>query len=715
MMKQSSLLSLAILFVVLTSFRHDPGKQASGKSSLPTSNPFSSQSTLPYQAPRFDKIKDADFKPALEEGMKVQLQEIEKIANNTAAPTFENTFVAIEKSGQLLTRVNNVFSLLTGANTNPDLQNLQEEVAPKLAAIQDAIYLNSKLFKRIQTVYNNRGKLKLDPESKRLVEYQYQEFLLAGAKLSEADKAKLKKLNEEEASLGAKFTNQLLAAAKAGAVVISDSSELAGLSKADIDAFAQNAKANNLTGKWRIPLQNTTQQPVLQSLANRATRQKVFESSFNRAERSDSNDTRNTITRLAQIRLEKAKFVGFQNYATWKLQDQMAKTPGAVETFFSRLVPSATAKAKGEAADIQALIDKQNGGFKLQPWDWNYYSEQVRKEKYNLDESEVKPYFELNKVLENGVFYAANQLYGLTFKERHDLPVYQKDVRVFEVSDKDNKPFALFYCDYYKRDNKSGGAWMSNIVGQSTLLGTRPVIYNVCNFTKPAPGQPALISFDDVTTMFHEFGHGLHGLFASQKYPTLSGTSVARDYVEFPSQFNEHWALDPKVLKHYAVHYQTGQTIPDALVDKIKKASTFNQGYKLTELLAAASLDMQWHTITDMSTVKNVDEFEKEALRKTQLNLSEVPPRYRSTYFLHIWGNGYAAGYYAYLWTKMLSEDAYSWFEEHGGLTRENGQLFRNMILSRGNTEEYGKMFRDFRGHDPEIAPMQKTFGLPVR
>jgi peptidyl-dipeptidase Dcp len=715
MMKQSSLLSFAILFVALTSFRHDPGKQSSGKSSLPTSNPFSSQSTLPYQAPRFDKIKDADFKPALEEGMKVQLQEIEKIANNTAAPTFENTFVAIEKSGQLLTRVNNVFSLLTGANTNPDLQNLQEEVAPKLAAIQDAIYLNSKLFKRIQTVYNNRSKLKLDPESKRLVEYQYQEFLLAGAKLSEADKAKLKKLNEEEASLGAKFTNQLLAAAKAGAVVISDSSELAGLSKADIDAFAQNAKANNLTGKWRIPLQNTTQQPVLQSLANRATRQKVFESSFNRAERSDSNDTRNTITRLAQIRLEKAKFVGFQNYATWKLQDQMAKTPGAVETFFSRLVPSATAKAKGEAADIQALIDKQNGGFKLQPWDWNYYSEQVRKEKYNLDESEVKPYFELNKVLENGVFYAANQLYGLTFKERHDLPVYQKDVRVFEVSDKDNKPFALFYCDYYKRDNKSGGAWMSNIVGQSTLLGTKPVIYNVCNFTKPAPGQPALISFDDVTTMFHEFGHGLHGLFASQKYPTLSGTNVARDYVEFPSQFNEHWALDPKVLKHYAVHYQTGQTIPDALVDKIKKASTFNQGYKLTELLAAASLDMQWHTITDMSTVKNVDDFEKEALRKTQLNLSEVPPRYRSTYFLHIWGNGYAAGYYAYLWTKMLSEDAYSWFEEHGGLTRENGQLFRNMILSRGNTEEYGKMFRDFRGHDPEIAPMQKTFGLPVR
>jgi peptidyl-dipeptidase Dcp len=714
-MKQFSIVTSIAVLVVLISFKNWNDKQTNRKNYLPTSNPFYSVSSLPYQAPPFNKIKDTDFKPALEEGMKEQLAEIQKIADNTAAPTFENTVVAMEKSGQLLTRVNNVFNLLTGANTNPALQKIQEEAAPKLAATQDAIYLNSKLFKRIETIYNNRAHLKPDAESKRLIEYTYQQFLLAGAKLSDADKASLKKLNEEEASLGAKFSNQLLAAAKTGALVVSDSSELAGLSRSDMDAFAQKAKANNLTGKWMIPLQNTTQQPVLQSLSNRAARQKIFEASWNRAEKSDSNDTRSTIIRMAKIRVEKANLLGFPNYAAWKLQDQMSKTPAAVEAFFARLVPSATAKAKGEAADIQALIDKQNGGFKLQPYDWNYYAEQVRKEKYNLDESEIKPYFELNKVLENGVFYAANQLYGLTFKERHDLPVYQKDVRVFEVFDKDNISFALFYCDYFKRDNKSGGAWMSNMVGQSKLLGTKPVIYNVCNFTKPAPGQPALISFDDVTTMFHEFGHGLHGLFANQQYPTLSGTNVARDYVEFPSQFNEHWALDPKVFRHYAVHYKTGQLMPQKLVDKIKNAAAFNQGYRLTELLAAAALDMQWHTLSVKDSLQDADKFETAALQKTRLLLPEVPPRYRSSYFLHIWGNGYGAGYYAYLWTKMLEEDAFSWFEEHGGLTRENGQRFRDIILSRGNTEDYGKMFRNFRGHDPNIQPMQKALGLPVK
>lgn len=714
LMKQLLLLSLAPLFVLVTSFYNKGNKAEKDKNSLPPSNPFSQASGLPYQAPSFDKIKDSDFAPAFEEGLKLQLAEIEKIANNPAAPTFANTFIPMEESGQLLTRVSNVFSLLAGANTNPDLQKLQEQVAPKLAANQDAIFLNAKLFKRIETIYNNRQNLKLDAESNRLVEYQYLEFVLAGAKLSEADKARLKQLNQEEAGLSAKFTNQLLAAAKAGALVVSDSLQLAGLTKAELDAYAENAKANNLTGKWMIPLQNTTQQPALRSLSNCSTREKLFEASWTRAEKGDSNDTRNTITRIAEIRIEKAKLLGFKNYASWKLQDQMAKTPEAVDEFFAQLVPSATAKAKGEAADIQTLIDRQNGGFKLQPWDWNFYAEQVRKEKYNLDESEVKPYFELNKVLENGVFYAANQLYGLSFKERHDLPVYQQDVRVFEVYDKDNKPFALFYCDYYKRDNKSGGAWMNNLVGQSTLLAQKPVIYNVCNFTKPAPGQPALISFDDVSTMFHEFGHALHGLFAEQKYPTLSGTSVARDFVEFPSQFNEHWALYPQVLKHYAVHYKTGAVIPESLVAKIKKSATFNQGYRLTELLAAAALDMQWHKLTPGDQVQNVDDFEKTALKRTYLDLPEVPTRYRSSYFLHIWSNGYAAGYYAYLWTKMLSEDAYAWFEEHGGLTRKNGDLFRHMILSRGNTEDVDKMYREFRGRAPKIQPMQKTFGLPV-
>ncbi|MBE7171085.1 MAG: peptidyl-dipeptidase Dcp [Williamsia sp.] len=679
------------------------------------SNPFSSASSLPYQAPPFDKIKDADFEPALLEGMRIQRQEIDKIAQSAAPPSFENTLVAMEKTGELLTRVNNVFNLLTGANTNPVLQKLQEDMAPKLSAHQDATYLDAKLFKRVETVYNNRTNAKLDPESRRLLEWVYQQFILAGAKLSEADKASLKKRNEEEAFLSAKFTNQLLAAAKEGALVISDSARLAGLTQAEKEALAQNANAKNLPGKWLIPLQNTTQQPLLHALSNRQTRQALFEASWNRAERSDSNDTRKTILRIAQIRLEKAKLMGYPNYAAWKLQDQMAKTDQAVENFLVQLVPSATAKARSEAADIQALIDKQGGGFKLQPWDWDYYAEQVRKEKYDLDDNEIKPYFELNKVLENGVFYAATLLYGLHFKERHDLPVYQADVRVFEVADKDNKPFALFYCDYFKRDNKSGGAWMSNMVGQSTLLRTKPVIYNVCNFTKPAPGQPSLISFDDVTTMFHEFGHALHGLFASQKYPTLSGTNTARDFVEFPSQFNEHWALDPKVLQHYAVHYKTGKPMPQALIEKIKKAGTFNKGYSLTELLAASALDMQWHSATDGAALQDADQFEKEALQKTGFNLPEVPTRYRSSYFLHIWSNGYAAGYYAYQWTKMLEEDAYAWFTERGGLTRANGQRFRDMILSRGNTEDLARLFRAFRGHDPDIRAMQEALGLPVR
>ncbi|MEP6467520.1 MAG: M3 family metallopeptidase [Parafilimonas sp.] len=621
----------------------------------------------------------------------------------------------LEKSGQLLTRVNNVFNVVAGANTNDTLQNLQEEIAPKLAANHDAIYLNEKLFKRIESIYNNRASLHLDTESNKLVEHDYQEFVLAGAKLSDADKVQMKKLNAEEATLTAKFSNQLVNAAKASALIITDSSKLAGLPQTDKDAFAQNAKAKNLANSWLIPLQNTTQQPSLQSLTDRDTREKLFNASWTRAEKNDSNDTRAIILRVASIRSQQAKLLGYANYAAWKLQDQMAQTPQAVDDFLNQLVPSVTAKAKEEAAAIQQLIDKQNGGFQLQPWDWELYAEQVRKAKYDLDESEIKPYFELNKVLQDGVFYAANQLYGLTFKERHDIPVYQQDVRVFEVFDADGKSLALFYCDYFKRDNKSGGAWMSNMVDQSKLLNTKPVIYNVCNFTKPAPGQPALISFDDVTTMFHEFGHALHGMFGNQQYKSLSGTNVARDFVEFPSQFNEHWALDPIVLHHYAMNYKTGETIPQSLVDKIKNASTFNEGYALTEAIAAAALDMKWHTLSADTTVNDADAFEQQALHETGLDLSQVPPRYRSSFFLHIWGNDYAAGYYAYQWTKMLEEDAFSWFQENGGLTRANGQRFRDMILSKGNTEDYNKMFTDFRGHPPDIKAMEKNLGLPVK
>jgi peptidyl-dipeptidase Dcp len=702
---------------VLTIFAacNDSGKNSSSITSDSTANALLVKSELPYQAPPFDKIKDSDFKPAFEAGMKEHLSEIEKIASNSEAPSFENTLVAMERSGALLNRVNNVFNTLTGANTNDDLQKLQEEVAPKLAAHQDAIYLNTQLFKRIEAIYNKRSTLKLDPESAKLVAYYYQTFELAGAKLTDSNKTSLKKLNEQEASLSAKFSNQLLAAAKAGSVVIADKAELAGLSEGEISAAAQAGRDNKQDGKWILKLQNTTQQPLLQGLSIRATRQKLFDASFNRAEKGDANDTRKTIAEIARIRTEKAKLMGFANYATWKLQDQMAKTPAAVETFFGKLVPSATARANAEAADIQSVIDRQKGGFKLTAYDWDHYAEQVRKEKYDLDEKEIKPYFELNSVLKNGVFFAATQLYGITFKERTDLPVYQEDVKVFELFEEDGTSIGLFYCDYFKRDNKSGGAWMSNLVGQSGLLGTKPVIYNVCNFTKPSKGEPALISFDDVTTMFHEFGHALHGFFASQKYPSLSGTSVARDFVEFPSQFNEHWAMDPLIFKNYAKHYKSGELMPQALVDKIKKASAFNQGYSLTETLAAAALDMQWHKLTANDPLQDVNKFETAALNKTGLALSYVPPRYRSSYFLHIWANGYAAGYYAYLWTEMLDNDAYSWFEENGGLTRANGQRFRDMILSRGNTEDYGKMFKDFRGHTPDITPMLRNRGLPTK
>ena len=698
---------VAAVLVFLTSVASAVQPAAAGRT-----NPLLAPSALPFQAPPFDKITEADFQPALEQGMKEQRAEVEKIADNSEPPTLENTLVALEKSGQLLTRVYLVFNALSSANTTPGLQKLREEEAPKLAAHRDAIFLNDKLFQRIEAIYGKRAELKLDPESLRLVEYDYQQFVHAGARLSAADKATLKRLNERDAALSAKFANQLLAAAKSGGLVVSDKGELAGLSQGDLDAAAQDAKARGLQGKWLIPLQNTTQQPDLAILTKRSTRAKLFENSWLRAERGDANDTRATITELAELRAAKAKLLGFATYAAWRLEDQMARTPGAVEQFLGKLVPPATGNARREAAGIQGTIDAQHGGFKLEPWDWEFYADQVRKAKYDLDQAELEPYFELDRVLRDGVFYAAHELYGVTFKERHDLPVYDPDVRVFEVSDADGSPLALFYCDYFKRDNKSGGAWMDNFVGQSKLLGTKPVVYNVGNFTKPAPGQPALLSWDDVTTVFHEFGHALHGMFANQEYPTLSGTNVARDFVEFPSQINEHWALDPKVLAHYAINVKTGKPMPQELVDKIKRAATFNQGYALTELLAAAQLDMQWHTLAAGAPKPDVDAFEAAALKATGTDLLQVPPRYRSSYFLHIWSNDYAAGYYAYLWAEMLDDDAYAWFVDNGGLTRANGGRFRAMILSRGNTEDLATMYRAFRGRDPEIAPMLANRGL---
>lgn len=681
------------------------------------SNPFLHASRLPFQAPPFATIRDSDYQPAIEEGMRQQRLNIERIANNRAAPTFANTHLALEQSGLMLDRVMQVFGAVTSANTNPVLQAIQEIEAPKLAAQRDAIYLNARLFLRVAAIYRQRGRLALDAESQRLIEVVYKDFTHAGAELSVADQNQLKALNQEESTLSTVFTNLLLAATKAAAPVFDDPARLAGLSEAELAAAAHTATERGLPGKYVLALQNTTQQPELRELSLRATRELLFEASWHRAEQGDANDTRQIIARIAQIRAAQARLLGFTSYAAWKLDDQMARTPAAARAFMQQLVPAAVARAGREAQTIQARIDQDQAalrqpGFTLAPWDWQYYAEQVRKAEYDLDENQLKPYFELNNVLQNGVFYAAHRLYGLRFTERHDIPVYQADVRVFEVRDQNGQALALFYCDYFKRDNKNGGAWMSNLVKQSHLLGTKPVIYNVTNFSKPAPGQPAQLSFDDVITLFHEFGHALHGMLADQRYPTLSGTSTARDFVEFPSQFNEHWATDPAIFSHYAIDVKSGAPMPPALREKMRRAASFNQGFNMTELSAAALLDLDWHTLGPDAGLQNAASFESAALKQNKLELSAVPPRYRSSYFQHIWGNGYAAGYYAYPWTQMLADDSFDWFTAHGGLTRANGMRFRRMVLSRGNSEDLARMYLHWRGQAPAIAPMLKQRGL---
>ncbi len=675
-------------------------------------NPFATVSTLPYQAPPFDRIHDADYQPALEEGMRQQIAEVAVIANDPAPPTFDNTIVMMERSGALLTRVNKVFSGLVLANTDPTLQKVQEEEAPRLAAHNDAIHLNAALFQRIKTVYDQRETLHLTTVQKFLVERYYKDFVRAGALLSEADKKKLRELNLEESKLVTSFQNRLLAATKAGALEIDDRKDLEGLSEAEISAAAEAAHQRGLDGKWVLALQNTTQQPPQSSLANRDVRRRLFIASTERAEKRDSNDTRLIIQRLAELRIEKANVLGFPSYADYVLADDMAKTPRAAIKLLSDLAPAAIAKARSEATKMQQLIDREKGGFTLQPWDWQNYAERVRKEEYALDDSQIKPYFELNRVLQDGLFYAANQLYGLTFKERKDIPVYSPDVRVFEVFDHDGTTIGLWYCDYYKRDNKSGGAWEDTFVDGTGLLHTKPVVYNVLNVPKPGAGQPTLLTFDNVTTMFHEFGHALHALLTNVEYPRIAGTNVPTDFVEFPSQFNEHWALYPTVFEHYARHYQSGEPMPQSLVAKILKAKTFNQGFATLEYLEAALLDMGWHTLQMGEHPGDVDTFEVHALRKYQVDMPLVPPRYRSTYFAHIWSSGYAAGYFAYMWSEVLDDDAYGWFTEHGGLTRANGQRFRDMILSRGGTEDAAAMYREFRGRDPEVKALLEERGL---
>lgn len=675
-------------------------------------NPFFETSTLPYEAPRFDVITDQHYRPAFDEAVRRKRQEVAAIAANPHAPTFENTCLALEKSGGMLGRVSSTFFAMTSAHTNDYLQKLDEEFSAELAELADDIHLNARLFARLDAVYQQRHELGLDEESRRLLEVVWQQFMLAGATLGEEQKTQLKALNKEAAQLTSQFNNRLLAATKAGGLIVDDAQALAGLSEAEILAAREAAKEKGLEDKWLIPLLNTTQQPALQTLANRATREALFKAGWSRSEKNDANDTRAIVTRLAELRAAQAQLLGFDDFASWKIADQMAKTPEAALRFMRGIVPAATARARQELADIQQVIDEQQGGFQAQAWDWAFYAEQVRLAKYDLDEAKIKPYFELNRVLTEGVFRTASDLFGITFTERFDIPPYHPDVRVWEIFDKSGEGLALFYGDFFARDSKSGGAWMGNFVEQSTLFATRPVIYNVCNYQKPAAGQPALISWDDVITLFHEFGHTLHGLFARQRYATLSGTNTPRDFVEFPSQINEHWASHPQVFARYARHHQTGEPMPEALREKLLRAAQFNKGYDMTELLAAALLDMNWHGIAPQTKVGDVADFEAAALEKEQVALPAVPPRYRSSYFAHIFGGGYAAGYYAYLWTQMLADDGYQWFVEQGGLTPENGQRFRDAILSRGNSTDLEALYRDWRGHDPLIEPMLKNRGL---
>jgi len=677
---------------------------------MSVNNPFFDVSLLPYQAPRFDVIEDSHYRPAFDEAMRLKRADIDAIIAQSAAPDFNNTVLALEMSGAMLSRVSSVFFAMTSAHTNDYLQALDEQFSTELAGLANDIWLNDTLFARVEAVWQDREAL--DAESRRLTEEMYQHFVLAGARRNADEKAELKALNTEAATLTSQFNQRLLVANKAGGLVVDDVHQLDGLSAEEMAAAAHAAAEKGLTDRWLIPLLNTTQQPALAALALRETRKKLFSAGWERTQKGDENDTRELIRRLTALRARQAQLLGFDNYASWSIADQMAKTPEAALEFMRGIVPAARGRAALEQADIQKVIDDEQGGFTVQAWDWAFYAERVRSAKYALDESQIKPYFALNTVLEDGVFWTATQLFGIRFVERFDIPVYHPDVRVWEIFDHTGEGMALFYGDFFARDSKAGGAWMGNFVEQSYEFAARPVIYNVCNYQKPANGQTALISWDDVITLFHEFGHTLHGLFASQRYATLSGTNTPRDFVEFPSQINEHWASHPQVFAHFARHYQTGEPMPDALREKMLNATQFNKGYDMTELLSAALLDMNWHGIHE--PIEDVEAFEAAALKKEGLDLPAVPPRYRSSYFAHIFGGGYAAGYYAYLWTQMLADDGYQWFVEQGGLTRENGQTFREAILSRGNSTDLAELYRNWRGHDPRIEPMLENRGLSV-
>ena len=676
-------------------------------------NPFSAESPLPLHYPQFDQIKDSDFAPAFDTGMAEQLKEVDAIAGNAEPATFENTILALEKGGRVLDRATTVFYSLVGADTNDVREKLQGDYAARFAAHRDAIALNPKLFARVKALYDKRESLGLDAEAVRLIERYHTDFVRAGANLSEADKTALKKMNAELAGLGTKFTQNVLGGVNASALVVDDVKKLDGLSQEQIDAAAAAAEKRGLKGKYVIALLNTTGQPPESQLTDRDTRRRLHEASVSRGSSGGEFDNREIISRIMTLRAERAKLLGYANHAAYVLEDETAKTPEAVNEMLGKLAPPAVANAKREAADLQAMIDKEGGNFELQPWDWAFYSEKVRQDKFDFDESQLKPYLELENVLENGVFYAANQLYGLTFKQRTDLPTYNPDVTTYDVFDANGEQLAIFIADMYARPSKRGGAWMNSYVSQSGVTEFKPVVANHLNITKPAEGQPTLLTWDEVTTLFHEFGHALHGMFSDVKYPYFTGTSVPRDFVEYPSQVNEMWADWPSVLENYAKHYKTGEPMPKALLDKVIAASKFNQGFATTEYLGAAMLDQRWHQIdaSQVPAAADVMKFEEDALKADGIYYPPVPPRYKTPYFSHIMG-GYSAGYYAYIWSEVLDANSTEWFKNNGGLTRANGDHFRKTLLSQGGSKDALQLFQDFAGHAPRIEPLLKKRGL---
>jgi peptidyl-dipeptidase Dcp len=680
---------------------------------------FASDSALPFLAPDFATISEDDYIPAFEQGMTIQAAEVKAIIENPAEPSFENTIVALEDSGAMLSRVARVFYALTGSNTTDRLDAINQEVSPKLTAHGDAITLNPELFARVKAVYDNRAAMTMTTEQAKLLENTYEGMVQAGALLTDAERAEVKAINAELSTLTTDFSQMVRNATNEQPLVVDTAEELAGLSETEIEAAAAFAASKGFEGKYAIALQNTTQQPLLPKLENRAVREALFKASAYRADQGGENDTRMTLAKIAELRAQKAALFGKPDWASYTMYNRMAKEPKTALDFMEQMVPALAATQRREAALLNERIAADGKNHTVEPWDWYRYAEKVKAEQYSVDENAVRPYFQMDRVLEDGVFFTANKLWGLSFEKRDDLPVYHPDVWVYTVFEEDGSELGLFYFDPFQRPSKRGGAWMSNFVPQSHKLGTKPVIYNVLNVPKAPEGEVQLMSLDWVETTFHEFGHALHGFFADQDYVSLSGTATARDFVEYPSQVLEMWATHPEVLQNYAKHYETGETIPMELVDKIQAASKFNQGYDFGEVVAAALLDMKWHALSPeqaaaIDTPEKVDAFERASLEELGLEIDLVPPRYRSNYFNHIFSSpaGYSAGYYSYLWTEMLDKDSRKWFVENGALSREAGEHFRKTVLSRGGTMDYFEMFENFAGRQPDVTPMLISRGL---